>query len=95
MSQAVRADAGFYFLVPAEKWQRPQPASAHGKGLAQLTLFSAGRRYGMLVIDEAHEARTYKSFHIGTTELRHASFMTLAMTATPVMTSPSVSARHV
>ena len=89
----MRADAAFYFLDPAEKWARPQPASAHGKGLAQLTLFSGGRRYGVLIFDEAHNVRTYGAQHIGATELRHAAFMTLALTATPVMTSPQASGR--
>lgn len=46
----------------------------------------------MFILDEAHILRKYNSFAVGALELRHRSFFVLAMTATPVMTSPQVSA---
>ena len=44
----------------------------------------------MLAVDEAHILRLKNKFHFGATELRYKAKMTVAMTATPVMTNPQV-----
>ncbi|KAH9851161.1 hypothetical protein C2E23DRAFT_692139, partial [Lenzites betulinus] len=52
-------------------------------GLVDNTLFSPNRRFALIVIDEAHYARTQNKFRIGCVELASLGRMTIAMTATP------------
>lgn len=72
------------------KTDRMRPRLSHEKGSTKHTLFSRGREYATAMVDEAHQIRTLNFANIVCTELRHRSVMTVAMTATPVMTSPQV-----
>ena len=63
-------------------------------GLAASTLFGAGREFDNYVLDEAHMLRILNKFHIGAKELRRRAMYTVAMSATPVMTSPLVRLHH-
>ena len=89
--QAVKSDFAAYFNDPIAPGDRPKPYTSDPNSPEHLTLFSPLRRWGVLVLDEAHYVRTVSKFHWAATELRHAAAATVAMTATPVMTSPMVS----
>ena len=91
--QAVKEDASFYFNDPLNPGDRPRPISSNPNGLEQFTLFTPGRDWGVLILDEAHMLRLPNKFNMGATELRHAATFTVAMTATPVLTSPMVRIR--
>ncbi|KAI0713977.1 hypothetical protein C8Q76DRAFT_620615 [Earliella scabrosa] len=84
------SDATEYFS-PCAKTERPRCVHKTEKGITKHTLFSAGREYGIFVLDEAHLLRTLNKFNLGATEVRFRSVFTTAMTATPVMTTPQVS----
>lgn len=59
--------------------------------MAANTLFTAGRSYGMFILDEAHYARTANKLSMACRELVFLCRMLVAMTATPIVTGPTVS----
>ena len=69
----------------------PVPRRGTSMVVSQYTLFSQERKFALFVFDEAHYARTYNILRVGTMELSRRARMTIALTATPVMTSPTVS----
>jgi hypothetical protein len=50
-----------------------------------------GRLWSLTIIDEAHFARKLGRLYVAARALREASFSTVAMTATPILTDPIVS----
>jgi len=52
-----------------------------------------GQTWSLVIVDEAHVGRKYNRMYIAFYALREKSFGTVAMTATPVMTSPMVHTR--
>ncbi|KAH9851664.1 hypothetical protein C2E23DRAFT_732763, partial [Lenzites betulinus] len=72
------------------KGVRPKPSHACPLGLVDNTLFSPKQRYAIFICDEAHYGRTFNKLRIACVELTARSRMTVALTATPVMTGPMV-----
>lgn len=89
-NQAVKSDLDAYFQ-PVSKGTRPKPKNSCPESIVHNTLFSEGRKYGVFVVDEAHYARTNNKLRAGCVELQALARFTVAMTATPIMTSPMVS----
>ncbi|OSC96198.1 hypothetical protein PYCCODRAFT_1472816, partial [Trametes coccinea BRFM310] len=89
----MKADAEFYFSLPV----RISPANAGDRlpvdraadpELAAMTLFAHGKQYGVVIMDEAHYARTARATRLAAVELVNLATAVVAMTATPIMTSP-------
>ncbi|KAI9062335.1 hypothetical protein FKP32DRAFT_1574398 [Trametes sanguinea] len=96
---AMKADAEVYFNVPlrisvANASDRLPVDHAADPDLAAATLFAKGKEYGVVVMDEAHYARTARATRLAAVELVSLATSVVAMTATPIMTSPMVSSRN-
>ncbi|KAH9846753.1 hypothetical protein C2E23DRAFT_743355, partial [Lenzites betulinus] len=59
-----------------------------------ITMWGRDRRYGVVVMDEAHYARKAGHTQIVCAELSKRARLTLCMTATPIVTSPMVRYVH-
>ncbi|KAL7281844.1 hypothetical protein ACG7TL_005167 [Trametes sanguinea] len=90
---AMKSDAEFFFNLPL----RISPANAGDRlpvdrsadpEVAAATLFAPGKQYGIVIMDEAHYARTARATRLAAVELVTLATAVVAMTATPIMTSP-------
>ena len=93
--QAVRADAEVWFKVPTRirptTFEPLRPRAAVPPKVKHVTLFSRDRQYGVIILDEAHLARTATMTRLGMAELMRLGRYRVAMSATPIVTSPLVS----
>ena len=63
----------------SQRWHTNAPATVYG------------RKWSLVIVDEAHVARKYNKYYLAFRGLRERAFATFALTATPVLTTPSVS----
>ena len=61
------------------------------RSITPYTLFSEGRKFASVVVDEAHDYRTKSVMWEAVCEAVDRSSVRIAMTATPIVTSPMVS----
>ncbi|EGN97044.1 hypothetical protein SERLA73DRAFT_75888 [Serpula lacrymans var. lacrymans S7.3] len=64
---------------------QPRFALLHNKWVKQ-TVY--GQQWGLFVMDEAHVARKYNKIYVAVQALRQQANVTIALTATPVLTKP-------
>ncbi|KAH7917293.1 hypothetical protein BV22DRAFT_1026655 [Leucogyrophana mollusca] len=83
---ALVSDAGVAFET--EKYGPTPPKAKNWDSKKNTTIY--GQEWGVCILDEAHCARKYNSSYNATRGLREASLMTVALTATPIMTKPAV-----
>ncbi|KAI0819172.1 hypothetical protein BC628DRAFT_1333653, partial [Trametes gibbosa] len=85
-SGALRSDAEAFFRMP-DRAKKTYDTEL----VTKLTLFSEQRVYGLVVFDEVHSVRTAGIAQSSCAELRRISRQAIALTATPIVTSPMVS----
>ena len=86
----MKHNGAVYFVGTPSKHDRPRVLDSNEGGVLKYTLFSKALKFATFILDEAHQLRTMNKMNLAATELRHRSAMTIALTATPVMTSPQV-----
>ncbi|EMD31654.1 hypothetical protein CERSUDRAFT_127231 [Gelatoporia subvermispora B] len=84
-STAIQSDLDYCFAVPAEKWKMPIKRPTYDALVVQ-TIFN--QQWGLFVIDEAHVIRGLNKTYSASLLARSLSQMTVASTATPVLTRP-------
>ena len=85
------ADASKYYKEKYGDTGEPVPRDPNERGVLKYTLFSKSRpSYGMFFVDEAHQLRILNKAHMGAMGLGGLAAMTIAMTATPMVTGPQV-----
>ncbi|KAH7919437.1 hypothetical protein BV22DRAFT_1023013 [Leucogyrophana mollusca] len=76
--------------VIAFEMEKYGPSPAHAKNFeAKKKSTIYGLTWGVCILDEAHCARKYNSSYNATRGLRETSLMTVALTATPILTKPA------
>lgn len=78
------------YYQKVEKDAQPRLNTSCPDELRDLNLFSDGRKYGVFILDEAHYARRFTSLRSGCMELRKLAQIMIAMSATPLISSPQV-----
>ena len=78
--------------VDTKRLTRAKPNAVLSQRLVTpYTLFSEGRKFASVVVDEAHDYRTMMAPWEAVCEAVDRSSVRIAMTATPIVTSPMVS----
>ena len=86
--KTIQDDARQTLIDPHQDGLDKVPWKRDGEQLREKTLFDT--EFGLTIIDEVHDARLPNRLHVGLRRCVINSAATIAMTATPLQTSPTV-----